>query len=327
MKVRLWLLMSLVVLTYASLRAPAAEPAPGSSKSPVPFASRDVVSPAGGAYRIMVWSPKGPAPASGFPVIYVLDGNAWAPLVADIIKVNVYSGPSAGGIVPAIVVGIGYPTDEPFDLTRRVWDLTTPTQMNRDVLPDRNGGYAKFFDFIEGTVKPDIERRYSVDRTRQTLLGHSLGGEFVLRTLLSHPASYRNYAALSPSIWWDGAALLRDAKAFAPDAALVAKARVYLAVGELEQHMTPAYHEAALKEYRDYAIAHPEVLQGKSVDALVEALDNHNRNIRMVDNARDMQLTLAAKGFTVRFDAFPGEDHFSAVPSELGRALPFVLKP
>jgi predicted alpha/beta superfamily hydrolase len=226
-----------------------------------------------------------------------------------------------------IVVGIGYPIDQPFDLKRRVWDLTTPTDKNRDVLPERNGGYEDFFNFIENTVKPDIERRYPVDSLHQTLLGHSLGGEFTLRTLLNHPGSFQNYVALSPSIWWDGAALLNDIRTIVPDAAAVAKTRVYLGVGELEQHVTPALQDENLKYFRDYVLKHPEASRGKSVDAMVAAFDNHLQNTRMVDNARDMWIALAAKGFVVRFDSFPDEGHFSAVPSEIGRALPFVLKP
>jgi len=303
-----------------------AEPAPTHVTQPPRFDVRDIKSPSGGVYRITVASPKDPAPPSGYPVIYVVDGNAWAPLVTAILNVNV-AGASSVVLGPAIVVGVGYPIDEPFDLIRRVRDLTTPTEKHRDVIPARNGGYDDFIKLIEDVVKPDIERRYPVDRTRQTLLGHSLGGAFVLRTLLAHPASFQGYVALSPSIWWDDAALLRDVATLTPDAAKAANTRVYLAAGELEQHSTPASHDATLKSFKAFADAHPEVRQSKGVDALVAELEDHSRKTRMVDNARDMWIALAAKGYAVRFDSFPDEDHFSVVPSEIGRALPFVLKP
>jgi predicted alpha/beta superfamily hydrolase len=303
-----------------------AEPAPTHSMPPPRLDARDIKSPSGSVYRITVTSPKGPAPPMGYPVIYVVDGNAWAPLVTAILNVNV-AGASSTVLGPAVVVGVGYPIDGPFDLTRRVRDLTTPTEKHHDVIPARNGGYDDFIKLIEDVVKPDVERRYSIDRTRQTLLGHSLGGAFVLRTLLAHPASFQNYVALSPSIWWDDAALLRDVATIAPDAATVANTRVYLAAGELEQHSTPASHAATLKSFRAFADAHPEVRQGKGADALVAELEDHGRKTRMVDNARDMWIALTEKGYAVRFDSFPDEDHFSVVPSELGRALPFALKP
>ena len=46
----------------------------------------------------------------------------------------------------------------------------------------------------------------------------------------------------------------------------------------------------------------------------------------MVDNARDMARTLSAKGLQVQFDLFPEEDHFSVLPSQFGRAIPFALR-
>jgi predicted alpha/beta superfamily hydrolase len=303
-----------------------AEPSPTHSTPPPRLDSRDIKSPSGGVYRITVALPNGPAPSSGYPVIYVVDGNAWAPLVTAILNVNV-AGASSTVLGPAIVVGIGYPIDGPFDLTRRVRDLTTPTEKHHDVIPARNGGYDDFIKLIEDVVKPDVERRYPVDRTRQTLVGHSLGGAFALRTLLAHPASFQNYVALSPSIWWDDAALLKDTKAIELDAATAAKTRVYIGIGEYEQYMSMEYMDKFLKSFKAFFVEHPETLQGRSVDEYMSANLAHLERAKMVDNAREMQFTLSAKGYVTRFDAFPDEDHFSVVPSEVMRALPFVLKP
>jgi len=172
-------------ICFAQARA-----APAQNVTPPSVEWRDVKSRTGGDYRVFVWVPQEPPPASGYPVIYVLDGNAWGPLAAEINWIDASEG-NEHRVQPAVVVGIGYPTNQPFDLHRRVRDLTTPTDKNRAVIVDGNGGYAEFISFINGVVKPDIERRYPIDRTRQTLLGHSLGGLFVLRTLLTDPASFQ----------------------------------------------------------------------------------------------------------------------------------------
>ncbi|WP_456306585.1 hypothetical protein, partial [Lichenicoccus roseus] len=45
----------------------------------------------------------------------------------------------------------------------------------------------------------------------------------------------------------------------------------------------------------------------------------------MVTNARDMAALLIAGHIQTKFVEFPNEDHFSAVPAALGRAIPFAL--
>ena|SRR5882672_8883819 len=78
---------------------------------------------------------------------------------------------------PAIVVGIGYPTED-FDETRR-WRFFfalapsvykgSPETLPPDVT--KKGGGEVFLRVIEEEVKPFIAARYKVDRAKQTLLG------------------------------------------------------------------------------------------------------------------------------------------------------------
>lgn len=65
-----------------------------------------------------------------------------------------------------------------------------------------NRGAEQFLAFIEEELKPLIEREVPIDRTRQTLFGHSLGGWLVLYTLFTRSRAFQYYAAGSPSIWW-----------------------------------------------------------------------------------------------------------------------------
>src|SRR3546814_17439712 len=69
-----------------------------------------------------------------------------------------------------------------------------------------------------------------------TLYGHSLGGLFVVDTLLRAPTTYRQYFASSPSLWNDNFVVLKQQPTFAerlahsPD-----QLRVELSVGGLER--------------------------------------------------------------------------------------------
>ena len=91
---------------------------------------------------------------------------------------------SGTGVVPMVIVGIGYPTEQAFDGVRRGFDYTPaalpggPEQHHAHRLPYPMGGAERFLDFIEGDLKPLIAREYPIDPGRQALFGHSFGGLF-----------------------------------------------------------------------------------------------------------------------------------------------------
>lgn len=199
-------------------------------------------SAAGAPYRIVVATPTGKAPAGDYPVIYVVDGNAWTSLVSEIIRVDTNLGIQSR-VEPAVVVGIGYPAAEAFDLGRRGLDFTsaaTPGHPDPDVHPGLNGGDIALMNFIDDLVKPVIEERFPIDRTRQTLLGHSLGGLFTLETLYARPGSFQTYVALSPSIWWNNRTPLRQARAFLARPGRPAKLRVFMSMGDSNSSIHPS---------------------------------------------------------------------------------------
>ncbi len=63
-------------------------------------------------------------------------------------------------------------------------------------------------------MKPEIEKRFNIDKDRQALFGHSLGGLFTLYALFNHPASFQSYSAADPSIWWNDRSILKDKDQF-----------------------------------------------------------------------------------------------------------------
>jgi predicted alpha/beta superfamily hydrolase len=196
---------------------------------PVPGARQvDVqASRTGHRYRIFVAVPVGPVPVDGYPVLYVLDGNA-AFGVAAFLARNAASRREVTGHDAPLVVGIGYPGDADFDVPARRRDYTLgPVDASAT-----EGGAPLFLDFIEQDVKPMIAARHRVDARRQALFGHSFGGLFVLYALFNRPAAFSTYLASSPSIWWTANVL-----AALPDlegARLPAPPRVQITVGALE---------------------------------------------------------------------------------------------
>lgn len=182
---------------------------------------RTVISNRGASYRIMVYKPEVPAPETGFPVIYMLDANSAFGSMAETVRLQT-RGPHM--LEPAVVVGIGYDTDQPFETNRRFYDYTV--YADKTELPNRKdgsewpttGGADVFLTFIEEELKPLIEQEISIDRNRQTLFGHSLGGLFTLYTMFTKRQAFQVYAAGSPSIWWKNQFLFPLAERFAKEA-------------------------------------------------------------------------------------------------------------
>lgn len=267
-------------------------------------------------YRVFVYAPATPAPARGFPVLYVLDGNDSFATVAHHAR-RLYGETLQTGYGPAIVVAIGYPIDDSHDEVRRTFDLT-PVAPEGSLPPwgggqdwPRTGGAAEFLAFIEDTVKPGIARRHRIDRDRETLMGHSFGGLFTLHTLFTRPEAFDNYVAVSASIWYGGRMLLDEADAFAvklrEGGVRKPLPRVALIVGECEQ--TP----------------------GECGSALIEP-DAERREFlayaRQVDNAKDLHAKLqplADRGLTSELVLIPCEQHTTVVPAGLARGVRFAL--
>ncbi len=162
------------------------------------------------AYRIFTAAPQEVAPEGGYPVIYMVDGNRMLPIAAKLMAEN--------SALKAVFVGIGYPTDDQEEIVRlRYFDLTPPTP--DDLIPvhfnvPKTGGRDAFFDFIGNKVKPEVEKRFNVDKSRQALFGHSLGGLFTLYALFNHTESFQIYSAADPSIWWNDRSILTDKDQF-----------------------------------------------------------------------------------------------------------------
>lgn len=263
----------------------------------------DLVPRGGGEpYRIHLAWPDGSSPAGGFPAIYMLDANAGFATAVESLRRGAVR-PQATGISPAVLVGIGYPTDALYARERRTFDYSPGPSAEARGGPGEpaTGGRDRLLAFIESELKPAIAARIAVDPGRQTLLGHSLAGFFALDVLTRNPGAFQSYVAVSPSIWWDEPRLLAGLAALQPR-----PLRLAVFVGEWEQALAPWQ-------------------QGRPDSA---GLAERRTRRAMVDRARSF-VARAAEALgpraEVSFARLPEEDHASVLSAAMGRALRFAL--
>lgn len=256
----------------------------------------------GRLYRIYLHIPTSPPPAEGFPILYLLDGNATFPL-ATLLQDTMLERASAFGITPGIIVGIGYPVDTKLAPAYRTEDYTPPApdlSSTGDTSGHPQGGADRFLSFIEDELKPRLARDFKIDSKRQTLFGHSYGGLFTLHTLFTRPGSFQRYFAASPSIWWNERHILTEKDVFLkqkPPA--VEGARLRLTVGSLEQTPPP----------------------GQQASQRSELVTSR----RQVDNAKELTAELRASGLDAGFLLFENENHGSARVPAINQALRFAF--
>lgn len=262
----------------------------------------------------MIAWPTGKAPAAGYPVTYVLDGDEMFPAMTGILRIQAGTEKASthNAITPGLVVAVGYPGESGRNVDYTPKAPPGPPETYRDGRPYRtqeSGGADVFFDFIEKELKPAIEKDYPVDRTRQSLLGNGYGGLFVLHALFTRPETFQTYIASSPSVWWNSRYILEEENAFAERVAKKPiKALLVMSAGEMEQSLT--HHEYSWED---------------------EPREEHSAKVtrrRMVDNTREMSWRLEklrAHGLKSVYKVFADESHKSVVPVALSHALPFVF--
>ncbi len=165
-------------------------------------------------YRVQLAIPRREAPPSGYPVLYLLDGNAALMALREDWLAELQQGQ------PPLLAMIGPASDLRLDLEARVFDYS-PRPPGGVGAADASlgnratGGAAAFRELLASRIKPEVARRARVDAARQGLWGHSLGGLFVLDSLRVEPDAFRFYVAASPSLWWQSGLLLERFDAFA----------------------------------------------------------------------------------------------------------------
>jgi len=143
-------------------------------------------------------------PGQALPVLYLTDGDALSGIVSEEVDYL-----STGYLIlpPMIIVGITN-----YD-HNRMKDLTPSRPEggyngNRDTFAF--GGGEKFLQFIGSEVMPYVESHYKTEPFK-VFAGHSMGGLLAFDCLVNHPEMFNAYIAVSPSLWWDSALVVRQA--------------------------------------------------------------------------------------------------------------------
>ena len=154
----------------------------------------------GAAPGLTLWlsAPDGDPPAEGWPLLIVLEGEAYFTAAAEAAR-RLARRPQKTRMGPMMVMGVALAPGD-----------------------DRLGAFA----FVPGADKgggtiaprgPDLLRRlvedvlplavrHGADPARAALMGHSMSGQFVLEAR-ARSAPFARFAAVSPSIWWNPAVI------------------------------------------------------------------------------------------------------------------------
>lgn len=201
------------------------------------------------SFLLYVRLPKGyrPAQKRTYPVILLLDANAYF----DAVSTN------SDKLPPAILVGIGYKDARLMDSLRQR-DYTYPVASPADSFSVSGGGQ-RFLTFLTQQVLPYVDQHYHTDPGNRTLMGHSLGGYFVLYALaeglrMQAPA-FTHYVAASPSLYYGNDYLPRVLAALPAATTPLPAQTVLLTAGSRELERGDAESRASKAAFSSYTQA------------------------------------------------------------------------
>lgn len=253
-------------------------------------------------YRIDISIPRGPVPASGYPVLYMLDGNAAMATLSDADLAAL----SRSGRAP-VLVAIGYDVPTRNDVVSRAFDYTPPTYENgqrvlqQDDRGRQGGGADIFLEYIQSNIKPLVQSRVNVDLQREYLWGHSYGGLFTLHTLYTRPDTFSRYIVGDPSAWWNDGVLVKEWQAFSSNKA--ADKRVVMLVGTKPRDPNRPMPNMPRVQPGQAPIENPRAVIGEMADGLRQG------------------------GADVTYEVFPQYGHGDMIRVSLERALEIAAQP
>jgi len=156
------------------------------------------------------------------PVLYLLDGeNHFHILSAYIEYLRHWQ-----VIPPIIVVGI-VSVDRVKDLTPTNSLISFDGKVSSYY--KTSGGNEPFFNFIQKELMPYIEANYKTSSFK-IFAGHSFGGLTAINCMLTRPAMFDAYIAISPSLWFGNKYILRLAEQKLPNLSMPNK-KLFYSVG------------------------------------------------------------------------------------------------
>lgn len=156
-----------------------------------------------------------------YPVIYLLDGDYTFQGVSGMLD---FMANKAQLIPDVILVAIA---DKG---TNKYRQYMTPEGLVAPFKKDDSGKAKLFLNFLEKEVKPYINSNYRA-ASNSILVGHSIGGLFVLNALFESPNAFEHFVSMSPSVWLNDHAIMAKAKKFIEESKHE-QASLYLSLGD-----------------------------------------------------------------------------------------------
>ena len=215
--------------------------------------------------------------AARYPVLYMQDGqNLFEPERAFVPGQHWRLSEAADDAInertaaPMIIVGVDHAGPARID-------EYTPTH---DAKRNAGGKADAYGRLLVEELKPLIDARYRTIPNHAAIGGSSLGGLVSLHLGLEHSDVFRAIAAMSPSVWWDDRAILRDVDAFEGP-----RPRIWLDVGGREgaealrdarllrdRLRDRGWDDTALRYYEDRRADHSERAWAKRARMVLEFL-------------------------------------------------------
>ena len=242
------------------------------------------------------------ASEENFPVVYLVDANSMFTTAASNIRLL----QSVGLLPQFVLVGIGYDLRDRNPLaylTLRYRDMThvsdavTEQRLAANPPPFNlpagsvTGGIEPFIEFFATEIVVFVRRNLRVDTDNQTIIGHSLGGNFALYALLRHPELFDNYVIGSPGLFWGNFSLLNLEQDTAAGNRSLNK-KIFISVGDQED------------------------------------MFDFDNSLRQIASTRELFNRLNSNRYEnlqVQFQLFEGHNHISVIPETITSGLMAVL--
>jgi|LSQX01.1.fsa_nt_gb predicted alpha/beta superfamily hydrolase len=230
----------------------------------------------------------GPEPESGYPVLFVLDGDAYFSTVASFAQ-GLANSPAKDTTMSLLIVGVGYSADNLLDIKQRSLDYTPP--LREDATDEERSKYGqgdRFYQFLNQELMDYLATQYTLDLSQLAIYGHSFGALYGLYELLHKDSQFTYFVLSSPSIWWHDKRILD----FVDGWQQAQNKYVRITVGELE--------------------------------AVAARHDTRRRSRDMTGHAENLYQQLKAEAVEAEFAIYPDESHGTVAYKSVLDSLKFL---
>lgn len=163
--------------------------------------------PDGRRWRIVLSLPPGEMPAGGWPLLWGLDGDTHGLTLIETVRRLERRGEVTGVSPLAVAVLMG--GDAPLSAADRyeVFTPGPPAAAEETPKGHKTGGAHALMAFLAGPAAEAVGSAGGVDTARPLIWGHSFSGYFTLWMAGQSGDGLAGVAAISPSLWWDEAAV------------------------------------------------------------------------------------------------------------------------